>query len=108
MSSGDELERLYDLHAQALFAYLLNLTRNEHDTRDVLQDVFVRIARDPALLHDARTPRAFLIRLAHNAAIDLIRRRGSRERRHDAFVADRSPLFAESSDPDEQTFRCEL
>jgi RNA polymerase sigma-70 factor (ECF subfamily) len=108
MSHGDELERLYDLHAQALFAYLLNLTRNEHDTKDALQEVFIRVARDPNLLNDARDPRAFLIRLAHNVAVDFIRRRGSRDKKHEAFGEDRLPLFAQSSDADEQTFRCEL
>ncbi len=42
-----DLERLYDDHAQALFAFLLNLTRNEADTRDVLQDLFIKLARQP-------------------------------------------------------------
>mgnify|MGYP000906891987 CR=1 FL=1 len=32
-----KLERLYDVHAQALFAFLRNLTRDEADTRDLLQ-----------------------------------------------------------------------
>ena len=31
-----DLERIYDDHAQALFGFLLNLTRKEADTRDVL------------------------------------------------------------------------
>ena len=43
MPSG-ELARLYDAHAAALFAFLLNLTRDEFDTRDALQDVFCRLA----------------------------------------------------------------
>ena len=75
---GLDLERLYDEHAEALYAFLLNLTRDEADTRDLLQDIFVKLARAPDLLASARDERAFLIRLAHNAAIDLIRRRGTR------------------------------
>lgn len=49
MSRECELARLYDEHAPALFAFLLNLTRSEPDTRDVLQDLFVKLARQPEL-----------------------------------------------------------
>ena len=80
MRREPELERLYDEHAQMLYAFLLNFTRNESDTRDLLQEIFVKLARNPELLDGVRDERAFLIRLAHNAAIDLIRRRGTRER----------------------------
>ena len=82
-----DLERLYDDHAQALFAFLLSLTRDETDTRDVLQEIFVKLARQPDLLRSARDERAFLIRLAHNATIDLIRRRGTRSKHHEDETA---------------------
>ena len=75
-----DLERLYDEHAQALFTFLLNFTRDETDTRDLLQEIFIKLARQPDLLRVARDERAFLMRLAHNAAIDLMRRRGTREK----------------------------
>ena len=108
MARGPELERLYDEHAQALYAFLLNLTRDEADTRDLLQDIFVKLARDPELLAGVRDERAFLIRLAHNAAIDLIRRRGTRDKTRDQFAAEIISPFAPASDPDEQTFRAAL
>lgn len=105
---GLDLERLYDEHAEALYAFLLNLTRDEADTRDLLQDIFVKLARAPDLLASARDERAFLIRLAHNAAIDLIRRRGTRAKTRDQFAAEIISPFAPASDPDEQTFRATL
>jgi len=105
---GSELERLYDGHAQALFAFLLNLTRDEADTRDLLQDIFIKLARTPDLLAGVRDERAFLIRLAHNAAIDLIRRRGTRERTRENYAAETLFLFAPAKDPDAETFRAEL
>lgn len=103
-----DLERLYDDHAQALFAFLLSLTRDETDTRDVLQEIFVKLARQPGLLRSVRDERAFLIRLAHNATIDLIRRRGARSKHHEQFGAEAINLFARTSDPDEQSFRSAL
>jgi RNA polymerase sigma-70 factor (ECF subfamily) len=102
------LERLYDDHAQALFAFLLNFTRDEADTRDVLQDVFAKLARRPELLSGARDERAFLLRLANNAAIDLMRRRGTRDRHHEQFGVEAISMFAATSDPDEAAFRQEL
>jgi len=103
-----DLERLYDEHAQALFAFLLNFTRDEDDTRDVLQEVFVKLARQPDLLRAARDERAFLIRLAHNAAIDLMRRRSTRARNQEQFGAEKVSPFAAGADPDEAAFRDEL
>ena len=103
-----DLERLYDEHAQALFAFLLNFTRDENDTRDVLQEIFIKLARQPDLLASARDERAFLLRLAHNAAIDLMRRRGTRAKHHDQFGTEQISAFASTSDPDEAAFRNEL
>jgi RNA polymerase sigma-70 factor (ECF subfamily) len=105
---GPDLRRLYDEHAQPLYAFLLDLTRDEADTRDLLQDIFVKLAGDEDLLTGVRDERAFLIRLAHNAAIDLIRRRGTRDKTRDRFAAEIISPFAPTTDPDEQTFRDEL
>src|SRR3954465_7454312 len=99
MADELDLERLYDVHAQPLFSYLLNFTRNEQDTRDGLQEVFVKLARNPEALRGARDERAFLIRLAHNAAIDLMRRRGTRERHHGQYGMENLSPFAPGADP---------
>ena len=108
MPADLNIERLYDDHAQALFAFLLNFTRDENDTRDVLQEVYVKLARHPGLLRRARDERAFLIRLAHNAAIDLMRRRGARDNYHERFGAEEISPFATATDPDESAFRAGL
>jgi len=108
MPAGLDIERLYDEHAQPLFAFLLNFTRDESDTRDLLQEIFVKLAREPKLLAGVRDERAFLIRLAHNAAIDLMRRRGVRDRTKENFAAETVSLFAAAANPDENIFRDEL
>lgn len=104
MSPQMDLERVYDQHAQALFAFLLNLTRNEDDTREALQEVFVKLAKQPELLNQARDERAFLLRLTHNVAIDLIRRRSTREQYQQQFGEQESPATAMGDDPDQQEF----
>ncbi len=104
----DDLEIIYDQHAQSLFAFLLNLTRNEADTRDVLQEVFTRIARQPDLFLAIRDQRSFLMRLAHNAAIDQIRRCGARDRYHEQFGSDQPGIFDPENQADEPAFRAAL
>src|ERR1700733_2095342 len=108
MPAGLDIERLYDEHAQPLYAFLLNLTRAEADARDLLQEIFVKLAREPKILDSVREERAFLIRLAHNAAIDLMRRRGTRDKTKENFAAEIMSPFAPTSDPDEKTFRDDL
>jgi RNA polymerase sigma-70 factor (ECF subfamily) len=108
MSSPDFLTRLYDDHAQALFAFLVNLTRNEMEAKDLLQDLFVKLATKPGLLDGVRDERSFLIRLVHNLAIDLMRRRRTREKNYESLAGEAAPLFAPAADPDEQEFRAAL
>jgi len=91
--SSVELARIYDAHAAALFAFLLNFTRDEADTRDVLQELFRRMACRDSLLEDVRDERGFLIRLAHNLAVDSMRRRDARDRAHEALASE-PELFA--------------
>jgi RNA polymerase sigma-70 factor (ECF subfamily) len=92
--AASELERLYDEHASALFAFLLNFTRDEADTRDLLQEIFRRLAARPGLLAGARDERPFLLRLAHNLAVDWVRRRDTRARAVDRLATESEGLFA--------------
>jgi RNA polymerase sigma-70 factor (ECF subfamily) len=105
MAAAPDFERLYDEHAQALFAFLLNFTRHEADTRDLLQELFVKIAKKPALLEGIRDERHFLLRLAHNLAIDMMRRRGVRDEKHGRLAAESMDLFASAVEPDEAAFQ---
>lgn len=101
------LERLYDDHASALFAFAVNLTRSESEARDVLQEVFLKLARRGALPPGLREERGYLLRMVHHAVVDALRRRDVRSRAEDEVRAE-LPVFAPSSSPDEQAFRTEL
>lgn len=105
MPAPIDIERLYDEHAPALFAFLLQLTRSDADTRDLLQELFIKLARQPERLQGVRVERAFLLRLAHNQAIDLMRRRGARDKVREQFSGEAPEVFAPSGEPDEQAFR---
>lgn len=108
MAEANELERLYDEHAQALFAFLLHSTRNDADARDLLQEIFCRIAAVPSKLGKAHSPRAFLLRMAYNLVVDWSRRTSSRHRKYEAFGVEPAPFFAPAPDPDAEEFRRQL
>ena len=56
-----KLGRLYDEHAAGVFGFLLNLLREEGAARDLLQDVFVKLAREPQVLEGVVNVRGFLL-----------------------------------------------
>lgn len=103
-----DLERLYDEHAQALYAFVLELTRNESDTKDVLQNIFAKLARAPGALRDIKNVRAYLLRLSHNAAIDLMRRRTVRNKYVDELSRETEHVFEPGVTPDDEGFRVAL
>jgi len=103
-----DLQQLYDAHAPALFAFLINFTRREADARDVLQELFLKLSARPERLAGIREARAYLLRLAHHLAIDAHRRRATHEAAVERAAIEPVALFVESADPDEAAFRAAL
>jgi len=66
-----DLSRIYDAHAPGLFRYLAAFTKAEPDARDLLQELFIKLARQQRI--EVRSEKAFLYKLAHNLAIDWLR-----------------------------------
>ncbi|MFZ4768445.1 MAG: RNA polymerase sigma factor, partial [Roseimicrobium sp.] len=69
-----ELERLYDAYASGVFRYLVTFTKTEADARDLLQDLFIKLACGTTQ-ESWQSEKAWLYRLAHNLAVDWLRRR---------------------------------
>ena len=84
------------------------MSRARGDSRDALQDVFVKLAERPRRLAGVREMRPFLLRLAHCAAIDAHRRRATRAATVERAALEAVALFAEADDPDAAAFRAAL
>ena len=69
------LAKAYDAHSAGLFRYFLAFGCDESEARDALQDVFLKLAENPSILDQARSCAAVLFRIAHNHAVDRVRRR---------------------------------
>lgn len=74
----DALERLYDRTAREVYGLALWRTGSPEDAADVVQETFVRLARNAGSLASVRTPRAWLFTVAHRLAVDTTRRRARR------------------------------
>jgi RNA polymerase sigma-70 factor (ECF subfamily) len=99
-----ELPQIYDEHAQALFAFLLNLCRKEWEAEDLLQAVFLKLTVRPGLLRGVTHPRAYLLRLTHNLFLAAMRKTAARLNLERQLSAEPACLFAEHRDPDDAAF----
>lgn len=97
--TDSELERCYDAHASGVFHYLVTFTKTETDARDLLQELFIKLARTniaTVLLNE----KGFVYRLAHNLAIDWLRRRKARWDSEERLMREPQSGHQLDSDPD--------
>lgn len=72
------IRTLYERHSETVYRTALRVTGNPADAEDVLQTVFMRVMRLDAPLDPETTPSSYFRRAATNAALDILRRRTSR------------------------------
>ena len=93
----ETLAALYDAHAAALYRFLLSLTASEPDTRDLLQDLFIKLARHPGPA--PQDPQAYLFRAARNGFIDLVKRHARRRDFMDRYQNEQLTALPPQSNP---------
>ncbi|MFT4639484.1 MAG: DNA-directed RNA polymerase specialized sigma24 family protein [Verrucomicrobiales bacterium] len=104
----EELTRIYDDYAETLFRFLLTLTQHDETrSRDLLQDIFVRLIQMPTGLAAIDDEKNCLFRMCRNVTVDGIRQSGSRRTRHAIIETTHSPFYL-SEDPDAQRFQVAL
>ena len=72
---SNRLEELIDLHQNAIYRAALSVTGNTHDAEDCVQEAYLKYLQRAPRVTDARSARAWLMRVAVNAAFDRIRER---------------------------------
>ena len=83
-----EFQELYRTHARPLWAYLYRLTGSSADADDLLQEAYCRMLATPIATREDAQLRAYLFRVATNAANDLWRRGGRGTRRTEPLESD--------------------
>ena len=72
---SDSLEVLFQSHHDRVFRTAYRVTGSAADAEDVLQSVFLRVARGQESAAAAENPQAYFARAAINASLDLLRSR---------------------------------
>ena len=102
-------EQLVQRHRREILAYLVRLLGNVHDAEDICQDVLLRAFRafDPGVLNS--NARAWLYRIATNAALNALkRRRRTASREVSLAVAPQIPASAHDFEQRERLQRVGL
>lgn len=81
----DELQAVVDRHAAAVYRVALSIVRDPSLADDVVQETMIKAWRNSPVEPGAEIPRSWLLKVAHNAAISLLRTRREDLRGPDTF-----------------------
>ena len=72
----NKFESIYQVHKNALFHQVLKIVKNETDAEDVLQEAFIKIAKNINAIDDIQSKEtiSFLIVITKNTAYDYMRK----------------------------------
>ena len=111
LASGDRaaLSPLYDRYAGPVFALLLRIVADRATAEDLLQEVFVRVWQRADTYQIGRgRPITWVLGIAHNLAIDEVRRRRRRpqwaDEREAGELQERLAAAAAEAGPEEQAW----
>lgn len=69
------LTLIYDLLGQKLFGYAIGMVNSKPDAEDIVQDLFIKIAKERNKIAWAENISAYIFRMAGNLVMDYLRKR---------------------------------
>lgn len=93
VAEGNEgaLAELYQVHATAVFNYLLHLIHDQSLAEDLLQDTFLVAWRGAGAFKGQSKAKTWLFRIAHNKAVSWLRRNRPQSLAEDPEIKDEAP-----------------
>jgi RNA polymerase sigma-70 factor (ECF subfamily) len=86
---SDALATLYDRFSKLLYGIILAVVRDTDDAEDILQEVFVQLWKSAGTYQPALgSPKTWLVRMAHNRAVDLLRSKRYKQKRSEVHGFD--------------------
>ena len=71
------LTRLHAEHAVNAYRFAWSVTKDESLAQEVVQELFLKLARDAVIITSAQSERAVIFTLVRNLALDALRRRAT-------------------------------
>jgi len=93
-------EEIFAMHHRVVYRYACALTRDEGLAEDIVQEVFIRLYKNPDEARNGELLRAWLLRVTANVAQNMLRGRSRSNARDEAFVT-LTAQMAENPQPDE-------
>ena len=78
--NGTALSEFYDRHSRLIYGFVLGMLHDTDEAEDVVQEIFVQVWRKASTFNDALgSPKNWLVRIARNRTINVIRAKRVRE-----------------------------
>lgn len=105
--TAERLAGLFDAHHQRLFRLALRLSPDREEAHDLVQEAFLRAARQPSSMPDG-AEEAWLVRTLVNLCRDRYRRLGVRSRVHESLRREEETVHPEEAAVARATVRAAL
>lgn len=102
------LTRLHTDYAISVYRFAWSVTKDESLAQEVVQELFLKLARDASAITVAESERAVIFTITRNLALDALRRRSTRENALQRLAEEYPDWFARASDPDSEETRQQL
>ncbi len=87
------LSEIYDRYSRILYGMALTILHDTDDAEDVLQEVFMQVWKKASQYQaELGAPKNWLVRIAHNRAINLLRSRRNKERQSEVSISNDSEM----------------
>lgn len=80
------LIRLHAEHATGVYRFAWSVTKDESLAQEVVQELFLKLARDPSIIASAHSERAVIFTLTRNLALDALRRHARQAKAMEHFA----------------------
>lgn len=102
------LTRLHADYAVGAYRFAWSVTKDESLAQEVVQELFLKLARDAAVISQAQSERAIIFTLTRNLALDALRRRSSRQDAMERFAEELPSWFVPVTDADGEEARTQI
>ena len=86
---AEALSKLYDRYHRLVYGFLLGMLKDTDESEDALQDVFVLIwKKSVSYREELGTPKNWIVRIAHNRAVNILRSRRIRMQQAEVEIPD--------------------
>jgi RNA polymerase sigma-70 factor (ECF subfamily) len=68
-------DQIYDKYCHKLYSFVFRILKDEGDSEDIVQEVFIKIWESRENLDDNKTLNSFIFTIAYHSSVNLIRKR---------------------------------